>query len=789
MNGKHALIIGNTEYSDPGLSKLSAPGKDAEAFAHVLRAKELCAFDDVQVLLNKPEPAVREAIDGFFDEKRPDDLLVLYFSGHGVRDEYGSLYLAVRNTNRLRLRSTAIESDFIRKSMDQSRSRRQVLILDCCNSGAFAQGAKAATGVSIGTASAFEGTGYGRVVLTASDSTQFAWEGDKIIGDTQNSLFTHFLVKGLEGEADNDGDGRITIDELYDYAYGEIVNITPKQTPGKWTYKQQGEILLRQSTRMEDVRPMKLPEDLVEEAQDTRPYVREAAVQKLAKILQGRNIGLARSAREALEKIAADEDTTRRVALAATQALEAYRRSQETLPGETSSPQRASDAAVPVSADQQPSTAQVEVEKSPKDVRQIAVEAAAAKLRAREVTEQLAEVKAQHDRAAKSEEEAKQHAVDAGRLQRLTRNPMRLGMASVALIALLVLGYVGKTLLWPGQTPSTAAPTDVPAETSTAEATAASTEASTTAAPAAPVVLSADGDVFSVAFSPDGNILASGSISGEIILWDEATHERLGDPLKGHSGANVNSVAFSPDGNTLASGGDDGTVVLWDVQNRNLIGVPLRGHTDHVTSVAFSPDGKTLASASWDSTIILWDVETRHAIGQPLTGNSGSLLILAFSPDGKILASGGDDRTIQLWDVENHQPMGKPLKGHNDSVRSLAFSPDGRALVSGSDDNTIIAWDPATGQPIGQPVTGHSSAVTSLAFSPDGKLLASGSWDNTVILWNTDTGQQIGSPLAKHSNSVFSVAFSPDGKILASGSQDGTIVLWDVAAILSGTTQ
>ena len=233
MSGRYALVIGNTEYLDPGLAKLSAPGKDAKAFARVLQSKEICAFDDVQVLLNEAEPAVREAIDGFFGEKKPDDLLVLYFSGHGVRDEYGSLYLAVRNTNRSHLRATAVKSDFIRESMDESRSRRQILILDCCNSGAFAQGTKGATGVSIGTASAFEGTGYGRVVLTASDATQFAWEGDKVIGATENSLFTHFLIKGLEGEADNDGDGRVTIDELYDYAYEQIVNATPKQTPGK----------------------------------------------------------------------------------------------------------------------------------------------------------------------------------------------------------------------------------------------------------------------------------------------------------------------------------------------------------------------------------------------------------------------------------------------------------------------------------------------------------------------------------------------------------------------------
>src|SRR5215211_9494623 len=156
MSGKFALIIGNTEYIDPGLAQLTAPGRDAEDFARVLKDQEICAFDDVKVLLNQPEAIVREAIDEFFHEKKPDDLLVLYFSGHGVRDELGALYLAFKNKIRTRLRSIAVKSEYIREVMDQRLSKRQVLILDCCNSGAFSQGTKAATGVSIGTASAFE---------------------------------------------------------------------------------------------------------------------------------------------------------------------------------------------------------------------------------------------------------------------------------------------------------------------------------------------------------------------------------------------------------------------------------------------------------------------------------------------------------------------------------------------------------------------------------------------------------------------------------------------------------
>ncbi len=328
MSSRYALIIANTEYSDSNLAQLSAPGKDAKDFARVLEDKDIAGFDDVKVILNQTESYVREAIDEFFDLKKPDDLLLLYFSGHGVRDEMGSLYLALKNTSRARLRATAIKSDFIREAMDRSRSKRQILILDCCNSGAFAQGTKGITGGSIGTASAFEGTGYGRIVLTASDSTQFAWEGDKVIGETQNSLFTHFLIQGLEGNADSDGDGRITVDELFDYAYEQTVTRTPNQTPGKWAYKQQGEIVLRQSTRIENIKPVALPEELIEATEDARTFVREGAVKQLEKHVKGKNLGLARSAREALEKMAREDDS-RRVAEAAAQVLEAIHQAEQ----------------------------------------------------------------------------------------------------------------------------------------------------------------------------------------------------------------------------------------------------------------------------------------------------------------------------------------------------------------------------------------------------------------------------------------------------------------------------
>ncbi len=257
MGQRLGLIIGNSAYLDTGLSRLLTPDVDVGALGEILLDAELGGFDDVNVLVNMSSHIIRRAIASFFSKKSREDLLLLYFSGHGVLDDQGHLYLAVRDTDSKLLRGTAISAGYITDEMNNSRSQRQVLILDCCHSGAFARGTKGQPGASVGTASAFEGTGYGRVVLTASDATQYAWEGEQVIGEAENSLFTHYVLQGIKsGEADLNGDGQITIDELYDYVYERVVRQTPKQTPGKWSYKERGEIILSRA-------PGKTPEEKV----------------------------------------------------------------------------------------------------------------------------------------------------------------------------------------------------------------------------------------------------------------------------------------------------------------------------------------------------------------------------------------------------------------------------------------------------------------------------------------------------------------------------------------------
>ncbi|MEH2181504.1 serine/threonine-protein kinase [Nostoc sp.] len=278
--------------------------------------------------------------------------------------------------------------------------------------------------------------------------------------------------------------------------------------------------------------------------------------------------------------------------------------------------------------------------------------------------------------------------------------------------------------------------------------------------------------VYSVAISPDGKTLASGSSDKTIKLWNLATGEQI-RTLTGHS-YSVNSLAISPDGKTLASGSYDYPIKLWNLVTGEQIRT-LTGHSDSVGSVAISPDGNILASGSFDKTIKLWNLETGEQI-RNLTGHSDSVWDLAISPDGKTLASGSVDKTIKLWNLATGEQI-RTLTGHSYSVNSLVISPDGKTLASGSFD-TIKLWNLATGEEI-RTLTGHSNYnyVHSVAISPDGKTLASGSSDKTIKLWNLATGEEIRT-LTGHSDSVGSVAISPDGKTLVSGSDDKTIKIW-----------
>jgi DNA-binding beta-propeller fold protein YncE len=248
----------------------------------------------------------------------------------------------------------------------------------------------------------------------------------------------------------------------------------------------------------------------------------------------------------------------------------------------------------------------------------------------------------------------------------------------------------------------------------------------------------------------------------------------------------INTLAYSPDGKVIASGSGDKTVRLWDAATGKELKT-LSGHTEEVRALAYSPDGKVIASSSGDilnsgnNTVRLWEAATGKEL-KTLSGHTGDVYALAYSPDGKVIASSsGDifrsvDNTVRLWEAATGKEL-KMLSGHTEEVRALAYSPDGKVIASGSRDNTVRLWEAATGKELNT-LSGHTGEVLALAYSPDGKVIASGSGDKTVRLWDAATGKEL-KTLSGHTGGVNALAYSPNGKVIASGSWDHTVRLWE----------
>ncbi|MBD2088358.1 WD40 repeat domain-containing protein [Microcoleus sp. FACHB-1515] len=279
------------------------------------------------------------------------------------------------------------------------------------------------------------------------------------------------------------------------------------------------------------------------------------------------------------------------------------------------------------------------------------------------------------------------------------------------------------------------------------------------------------GGVCCVAFSPNGELLATSDTSGEVQIW----HLGSGKQQIAFKADTVWTwaIAFSPDGTRLATGGDDRQVKLWDVATGECIQI-LSGHTHTINAIAFSPNGQLLASCAEE--IRLWSLPafTCEAV---LSEHSARVWSIAFSTDSQILVSGSEDCTVKVWDIPTYTCR-RSIAAHSHWVKAVAISPDSRVIASGSFNGSIKLWSVETGECL-KTLHGHRATVTSVTFRSSGAAIASGSYDETVKLWNVNTGQCV-QTLHEHRNRVWSVAFSPDGQLLASGGDDHATRLWNL---------
>ncbi|MEU6201382.1 caspase family protein [Streptomyces sp. NPDC047061] len=784
MGRRLALLIATYDYQDTGLQQLTAPAHDAEALAAVLRNPDIAGFE-VTTLVNEPHHLVGEAIGDFYRDRRRDDLALLYFTGHGLKDDDGRLYLAMTNTRRDSLLFTALSAEQIDQAMSGCMSRQKVLILDCCYSGAFPAGRLAKGDTAVHALERFQGRG--RTVLTASDATQYSFEGNQPRGQAVQSVFTRHLVAGLrDGSADLDGDGDITLDELYSYVHDRVVDEMPQQRPKKQD-NVEGRIVIARNINWT------LPTHLRNALRSPIADDRLASLDGLAHLHRIGNDTVRNQTLEEIHRLTGDD--SRLVSAAAIARL------QSILPHHPDLPHESPGGAAPDAAESVTKTTTPVLRPSPAPPPQpgsqglATTPAGSSSSPVVQPTSTIGQLPPVSPTAPPPDTPGRSKPDVTLPAARPTEPglPASTGLApttSAAIPATSGTAPHAADQQQATQSPSAKHPPTRYLARRRLLLTLGAIGLSTTATyllvgDTSAVAYTLTGNnryVRSVTFSPDGKILAAGSFDHTVRLWDVATRKQLGT-LTDRSFL-VNSVAFSPNGKTLAAGGNL-EIRLWDIATRNLLGPPLTGSGD-VPMVAFSPDGKILASTSYNqgSPVRLWDVATRKQLSPPLAAGSKGVTTVAFSPDGKTLASGGEGGTVRLWDVATRKQLGT-LTDRSLWVNSVAFSPDGKTLASANSDEeggTVRLWDVATRKQLSPPLAAGSKGVTTVAFSPDGMTLASGGGDSAVRLWDVATRKQLRPPLTGHSKGVNSVAFSPDGKTLASGGNDGTVRLWRVTS-------
>mgnify|MGYP002778189262 FL=1 len=593
---KVALLIGVSDYG-PGFNWLPGVGKDLVAIQRVLQHPEMGGFTEVEVLKNPDPLTMQMAIATLFNAqtRQPDDLVLLYFSGHYVSDRYDRFYfptrLTCKNPNGELVAPTAIPAHLVKNIMNDSPAEQQVVILDCCNDNS--------RGLDGWTQNPITGNlqqqlgGIGRVILTAGNTaTESSHKGFEL------STYTHYLVEGIEtGAADLDRDRVISVAEIHQYIRRRIGETFTDLVPAIYASDDPQQIYL------------------------AKAIGRRTALWWL-------------------------ENATSNTAIA---------------------------------------TNSKSIDNNNKDINSKGTDW--------EIDHQST--------VAVLTSEMQEKIADNYNIQRQPKS--WLGAASVTVLAILGIAYIatrGHDLR----------------QLSVSETIA----ADTTYNHQVPTVLEHVNTVWSLAFSPDSQILASCGNDRTIKLWDLKTGELIRTIPDAHAGA-IWSVAIDPGGDKLISGSSDRTIKVWNL-NTGVLLRTLAGHTETVRALAISPNGYTIVSGGADNLVRVWNLNTGQLLST-LQGHTSRIIAIAMSPDGNIVASGGNDNTIRLWNLQTGDLL-HTLTGHSDHINSLAFRSDGEVLISGAEDHLIKLWNPRSGDLL-HTLNKHDEDVYAIAVSPDGKTLAS----------------------------------------------------------------
>jgi uncharacterized caspase-like protein len=813
---RRALIVANFDYQDPALRRLTAPARDAEELARVLENPAIGGFE-VKTLLNEKAATVSQAVEDFFvfADPKPDDFLLLYFSGHGITDEEGQLYFATTDTQLVRQtvrRASAVGAEFVDAVMRRSRSRRQVLLLDCCHSGAFAGGMRL-KGELPGLATHFQGKG--RMVLTASTGTQFSLEGsDEPEGQPSPSVYTRILTRGLEtGEADLHGDGQIDIDELHEYLLDRLQTEGHQQTPTKSGYLE-GQLYV---ARAAVVRPAELPRNLQNGLKDPEVLMRLGAVQWLEELLLGEHPGLALAAWQALAQVRENDDSLR-VRRAAESCLASHDARKASSP-EVERPATDKAEAAPKLADEHgtPPAQRERMERA--EERKLASQKAEAERLAvvrliPPLIKKLAAQKAEAERLAVERAEAERQTREKAERERLAREAAETERTKIAAAQAERESSTQRADESWGRVTAEPIPMTLtaPEETSPARLRWIIAGAVLVVAAVVMMLRSSDhpgapssGEVSSESASqpgpsavippPGAPSVADKGTSGASI---DAVHLELVRTLKQQTPLDrAFGVAFSPDGALLASAWQqvahkgeppldfrgNGSIRLWDVSTGALVRTMQPAGEerpdDEFASVAFGPNGRHLAASTskiGHGAVSLWDVNTGKMLA--LANATGEFRHLTFSPDGSLIAAACGDGSVHIFDAGTLELL-KVLK-HPYIVVSVAFNPlDGWILAAGDYRQSVRVWDVLNGNSLRVLRSNPPSYGEAVAFSPDGKTLVSGHASGALISWDFRTGAMLWKTQFAGSG-VDSIAFSPDGQLLAAEGRS-KLRVWDAA--------